>query len=111
MLFYVTLCYFMFILCYFMLFYVILCYLIMLFYVILLCYFMLFYVILCYFMLFYVTYVIFLPSRGNGEVLLPFGSAEYVGLGFSVFAMLVRQTVRRRLNYSRKGREIRARAR
>eukprot|EP00904_Undaria_pinnatifida_P010137 jgi/Undpi1/6253/HiC_scaffold_20.g08737.m1 len=30
---------------------------------------------------------------GNGEVLLPFGSAEYVGLGFSVFAMLVRQTV------------------
>ncbi|CAN0040349.1 unnamed protein product, partial [Laminaria digitata] len=26
---------------------------------------------------------------GNGEVLLPFGSAEYVGLGFSVFAMLV----------------------
>lgn len=26
---------------------------------------------------------------GNGEVLLPFGSAEYVGLGFSVFVMLV----------------------
>ncbi|CAN0382306.1 unnamed protein product [Ectocarpus sp. 12 AP-2014] len=26
---------------------------------------------------------------GNGEVVLPFGSAVYVGLGFSVFAMLV----------------------
>lgn len=25
----------------------------------------------------------------NGEVFLPFGSAEYVGLGFSVFGMLV----------------------
>lgn len=27
--------------------------------------------------------------NGNGEVLLPYGSAEYVGLGFSVFATLV----------------------
>lgn len=26
---------------------------------------------------------------GNGDVLLPFGSPEYVGLGFSVFAMLI----------------------
>ncbi|CAM9171480.1 unnamed protein product [Ascophyllum nodosum] len=26
---------------------------------------------------------------GNGDVLLPFGSVEYVGLGFSVFSMLV----------------------
>ncbi|CAN0188845.1 unnamed protein product, partial [Hapterophycus canaliculatus] len=26
---------------------------------------------------------------GNGDVVLPFGSAVYVGLGFSVFAMLV----------------------
>lgn len=27
--------------------------------------------------------------NGNGEVLLPYGSAEYMGLGFSVFATLV----------------------
>ena len=27
--------------------------------------------------------------NGNGDVELPFGSAEYVGLGFSVFATLV----------------------
>lgn len=26
---------------------------------------------------------------GNGDVLLPFGSPEYVGLGFSVFSMLI----------------------
>ncbi|CAM9697695.1 unnamed protein product [Ectocarpus fasciculatus] len=30
-----------------------------------------------------------IPCGGNGEVVLPFGSAVYVGLGFSVFAMLV----------------------
>lgn len=28
-------------------------------------------------------------ESGNGDVILPFGSAEYVGLGFSVFSMLV----------------------
>jgi uric acid-xanthine permease len=27
--------------------------------------------------------------NGNGDVELPFGSAEYVGLGFSVFVTLV----------------------
>lgn len=27
--------------------------------------------------------------NGNGEVELPYGSAEYLGLGFSVFATLV----------------------
>lgn len=32
-----------------------------------------------------------LSSSGNGDVVLPFGSAVYVGLGFSVFAMLVRE--------------------
>jgi uric acid-xanthine permease len=26
---------------------------------------------------------------GNGDVMLPFGSSQYVGLGFSVFATLV----------------------
>ncbi|CAM9246050.1 unnamed protein product [Discosporangium mesarthrocarpum] len=29
------------------------------------------------------------PCSGNGDVALPFGSSQYIGLGFSVFAMLV----------------------
>ncbi|CBN76200.1 uric acid-xanthine permease [Ectocarpus siliculosus] len=36
------------------------------------------------------NYAIDILCGGNGEVVLPFGSAVYVGLGFSVFAMLVR---------------------
>lgn len=42
---------------------------------------------------------------GNGEVLLPFGSSAYVGLGFSVFAMLVRPSVRGAAHHTKRERE------
>lgn len=37
----------------------------------------------------YISFVGLGISSGNGEVALPFGSAVYVGLGFSVSCMLM----------------------